>query len=116
MSFKPSSPIDQQGLIGRFPVELRREPWPPTHPHLVTAECDTLFHSVRLSEMFIFGLRALAVGMVAYLLFGAHEAGEDREAFQERHHCISIGEQAGNQQGGWHCDDREIHDRWRQQR
>lgn len=75
-----------------------------------------MFHSFKPLEIFIFGLLCVAGGMVVYLLFTAQEADEDWEAFKERHHCMSVGEQAGNQQGGWRCDDGEVHYRWRQQR
>ena len=67
-------------------------------------------------EILIFGALCLAGGIVIYLLFTAPEADEDWETFKQSHHCQSVGRQAGNNQGGWRCDDGEIHYLWRQQK
>jgi len=64
----------------------------------------------------IFAGLTLAAGSVVYLLAFAPEADEEWEAFKTAHHCHSVGQQAGNNQGGWRCDDGEIHYRWRQQK
>ena len=64
----------------------------------------------------VFGSLALAAGVVVYLLLFAQEADEDWEAFKSAHHCQSVGQQAGNNQGGWRCDDGQVHYLWRQQK
>lgn len=63
-----------------------------------------------------FGLIALFGAVVLYLLLTANEADEDWNRFVAEHHCVSVGHQAGNNQGGWRCDDGQIHYRWRQQK
>lgn len=64
----------------------------------------------------VFAALALAAGMALYLLFSVHESEADWEAFKQAHHCASVGREAGNNQGGWRCDDGKIHYRWRQQK
>jgi hypothetical protein len=64
----------------------------------------------------IFGGLSLAAAAVAYLLVFAQEGDADWEAFKAAHHCQSVGAQAGNNQGGWRCDDGAVHYRWRQQK
>lgn len=54
--------------------------------------------------------------LVLYLLFSVHESDEDWERFKQNRHCRSVGIQAGNNQGGWRCDDGKIYYRWRQQK
>lgn len=63
-----------------------------------------------------FAALALAGVVVIYLLFSAHEADEDWERFKQDRHCQSVGREAGNNQGGWRCDDGKIYYRWRQQK
>ena len=64
----------------------------------------------------VFGSLAVAGAVVIYLIQFAEEGEEDWDAFKTAHHCQSVGQQAGNNQGGWRCDDGEIHYRWRQQK
>lgn len=64
----------------------------------------------------VFGLMALAALLVAFLLVTANQADDDWNLYVAEHHCVSVGRQAGNNQGGWRCDDGEVHYRWRQQK
>jgi hypothetical protein len=64
----------------------------------------------------IFGTLAASGTVIVFLLAFAPEADEDWEAFKLTRHCQSVGSEAGNNQGGWRCDDGKIHYRWRQQK
>ncbi|MFM8331753.1 MAG: hypothetical protein ACKN9T_08695 [Candidatus Methylumidiphilus sp.] len=64
----------------------------------------------------VFGVLLLAGFAALWLLFSADESEEDWEAFKQARHCQSVGRQAGNNQGGWRCDDGKVYYRWRQQK
>jgi len=64
----------------------------------------------------VFGALLLAGGTVLWLLFSVHGSEEDWERFKQARHCQSVGREAGSNQGGWRCDDGEVHYRWRQQK
>lgn len=75
-----------------------------------------MFKSLNVRDKLIVGTLLLSSVFVLYLLYSAQEADEDWETFKARHHCQSVGQAAGNNQGGWRCDDGKVYYRWRQQK
>jgi hypothetical protein len=63
-----------------------------------------------------FAILGAAGALAIYLQISSFESEADWEHFKQAHHCQSVGRQAGNNQGGWRCDDGEVHYRWRQQK